>query len=178
MQMSGNFLLHLYIFRMLPVNRLKSYWKDDKTIVSIIWGNMEGRILVPSLDLLQDKNYFYFNSARLWDSGSKIGLCSQNTQLCGTGFLLLCERKLLLYRVRLSSLFLTPFAFVCIWYELSGTRAVLPQLSRTRSCGIGIHSGKDLFSGLPAVYFHGHLNMLFYKWWDSRVRTGCFFFFF
>ena len=97
MQVSWDFPIYLYVFRMLTLNGLKSSWKDDKSSVSIIWGNTEDRILMPSLDLLRDKNYFYFNSARLRILGIKLALCLQIIQLCGTRFLLLCERKLLFY---------------------------------------------------------------------------------
>lgn len=46
------------IFKVLTLNRLRSSWKDDKSILSVICVNMEDRILVPSLDLFQEKDHF------------------------------------------------------------------------------------------------------------------------
>lgn len=42
------------------------------------------------------------------------------------------------------------------------------------SVGIWIYSVRDLFSSLPAVYFHWHLSMLFYKWWVSWLELNAF----
>lgn len=63
------------IFKVLTLNRLRSCWKDDKSILSVICVNMEDRILVPSLDLLQEKDHFILIVQDSGTSGIKVAVC-------------------------------------------------------------------------------------------------------
>lgn len=63
------------IFKVLTLNRLRSSWKDGKSILSVICVNMEDRILVPSLDLLQEKDHFILIVQDSATSGIKVAIC-------------------------------------------------------------------------------------------------------
>lgn len=91
--------------RVLTLNRLRSSQKDDQSIVTVICMNTEDRILVPSSDLLQDKDTFILIVQDSGTLGLKLVICLQNIQVCGTGFLLLCESCYSTEKFLFSSLF-------------------------------------------------------------------------
>ena len=105
--------------------------------------------------------------------GVKLAICLQNIQLCGTGLLLLCESSYSTERFWLSGLVLISFWIYqyllrpeCdknVFFLSSQVYSVLPESELIR-CKICFQ-----------VYFHWQLNMLFYKWQDSRVGIECLF---